>query len=200
MLTKEFQKEFLQMLKKEGKKCNYKSKGGDLYKKLQDAFVFTNISFWPKRTDYNFEIWLHVKKYIYDDIFWEIIGAQDNAKCAESLRKEGAFTSPSITLKKMYYLIDDSENLDIAKNIVEEVDCVFDDFLEKNSITEYIKNMDPNKVRNGTTLKAIAYIECGMLDEAKKYVDDAIRKGDSGGFYIGEKSFFELAKEYLRKR
>lgn len=194
-LSKEQQRLLLQKIKAMAKKEEYKICDQFIFKKVDDNFVSMPFVFVDRR-----KIVYHIgiKKYIYDDIFWEIMNMSENSKERQSLRACGAFKSPYIVLE------DDSmeftEDLDdLAKRLVMRIKEVVGDFLDRHTIAEYaIENAE--NIFNGDTLQCIVLVDMGEYERAKEIAKEAVRNDEDGGFENLGRTFFQWLLHYLRKR
>lgn len=193
-LSKEQKKLLVQKIKAEAKKEGYKVYAQNIYKKDGENFISMVFLFLQNKIGYD----IRIKKYVYDDIFWEIMNMSSNSRERESLRVNGAFTSPSIILESNS--IELSEDLDgLAKHLVMRIKEVVGDFLNKHTVAEYaIENA--GNIFNGDELQCIAYVDMGEYERAKEIAKAAVRNGDGGGFENLGWTFFQWLLHYLRKR
>lgn len=177
-----FLKELDKKIKEQAKKHGFKRNSGFLYLKNGENFVDIVYTYSDScRIAYD----LNIKKYSYDDIFWDIINMPENKKEPMSLRARGAFAAPSIIVK------DDSIPLspdmdDVASSFCEKIAYEAADFLNHNDVNEYVlsKNESP-------TLKCLAYIDKNEISSAIKIAKDELKRGELGDVQNEGLGFFE---------
>ena len=137
---------------------------------------------------------LDIKKYTYDEWFWDIMDMSDNRKNGDAFRSIGAFVAPSIWITR--YLEEPESFSDrFLRDCVEKVQIQLENFVTKHDINEYVLSgadlEDGGKLLDGNLLKCLAYCDLGNLPAAKKIAKEEVQKGRDGGFENEGKSFFE---------
>lgn len=194
---KQMKKQFFIELKKAAKQKGYKSRNGIYFKVKDGVFIFVLGGFVNGMETHNFNFYVRVKKYVYDDIFWKIINMEENIQEPDSLRAIGAFTAPSITISDIQcYIQDDLENW--AKWLMEQAEENVDKFLKNHSINEYV--LEHEDIFCGKMLKFLAYIDMGMEDQARQLAMEEVKKTQRFDFENEGKHFFEWACEYLEPK
>ena len=198
-LKQDEKKAILETLKMFFKEKGYKGGRELAYKKSGENFICIMYSIAESK---RLLIMVEIKKYIYDDFFWDIMNMSGNKKLGDSFRANGVFVSPSIMIKrKILEPLHYSEKL--LRELVNDVQIEIDSFVEENDINEYILRkadlIEERKLPDGDTLKCLAYCDVGKIDEAKELAKQRIRQGDTGSFESEGKGFFEwmLLFKYL---
>ena len=185
-LGKETKKNLEQSIKNQGKKLGFKSKNGFIFSKIGENFVtvtYVIVNFC--KLVYTIEL----KKFSYDDIFWDILHMPDNKKMPFSLRANGAFSAPSIILSQgEIALSSDVEAIpESFLNMVEEKISFFSNKYEVNS---YI--LSHKDIPCSSTLMCLAFLDMDNPSAAVKIAQKEIAAGNRlGGFENEGKVFFE---------
>ena len=184
-INKVIQKQLNQQIKLNAKNKGYKARSCSLYKLKGDKFIHTNyLIVESKKIIFN----IYIKKYSYDNIFWDIMQMSDNKKESDSLRAIGAFKAPSILIKKgEYELSEDVVNL--SNQFIEEVELASDNFIANNEINIYVLKTE-DEVDN-EILKCLAYLDMKQYEQAYEIAREAIGSGYRGRFENNGKGFFE---------
>ena len=190
-LNKEEREEILKKLKALFREQGYKGGKGLAYRKQSTNFICVRYSIVERIRLY---IRLEIKKYAYDEWFWDIMDMSDNRKMGDSFRATGAFVAPAIWIKrelKEPEVFSDT----FLKECVQEVQLALEEFVTQNDINEYVLRgtdlEDGGKLLDGNLLKCLAYCDLGNVSAAKKIAKEEVRKGRDGGFENEGKSFFE---------
>lgn len=190
-LNKEEREEILKKLKALFREQGYKGGKRLAYRKQSTNFICVRYSIVERIRLY---IRLEIKKYAYDEWFWDIMDMSDNRKMGDSFRATGAFVAPAIWIKrelKEPEVFSDT----FLKECVQEVQLALEEFVTQNDINEYVLRgtdlEDGGKLLDGNLLKCLAYCDLGNVSAAKKIAKEEVRKGRSGGFKSEGKSFFE---------
>lgn len=131
---------------------------------------------------------IYMKKYSYDNIFWDIMHMNDNKRRNDSLRAIGAFKAPSILIKKGEYEL--SEDVaDLAHQFIEEVEVASANFLASNEVNMYVLNQEEGQ--DYKILKCLAYLDMKQYVQANEIARAALEVGDRGRFENEGNSFFE---------
>lgn len=184
-INKEMQKQLMQQIKLHADNKGYKIRSNSLYKLKGDNFIHSDyLIVESKKIIFR----IYIKKYSYDNIFWDTMHMNDNKKKNNSLRAIGAFKSPSILIKKSEYeLIEDVVNL--ANQFIEEVEVASANFLANNEINMYVLNHEEGQ--DNKILKCLAYLDMKQYAQANEVAKEALRVGDRGRFENEGNGFFE---------
>ena len=185
-MDKMTQKLLLKQIKTRAAEFGYKVSRGFMFSKIGENFVSVTYLI-VNSTKLVFDV--SVKKYSYDDIFWDIMNMADNKKAPVSLRAYGAFVAPSITI------LDDE--LPLSVDIDSIVQTFFDtviihvnDFLEKNQVNDFV--FATEGLPRGALLRCLAYLDQKDIASAVEVAQKEIAAGNRrGGFENEGKGFFE---------
>lgn len=184
-ISKEMQKQLLKQIKLIARSKGYRVRSDCLYQVRGDNFIYCDYdTFKPDKLDFS----IHVKKYSYDNIFWDIMDMKDNKKESDSLRADGAFSAPSVEIEADLYELSEDIN-SIANQLLEEVETVTANFLANNDVNLYVlehENKPYDKI-----IRCLAYIDMKQYEQAKEIAREAIEAGDIGKYISGGKGFFE---------
>ena len=190
-LNKEEREDIIKKLKSLFREQGYKGGKELAYRKLGENFICIRYSIVDRM---RLSIMLDIKKYTYDEWFWDIMDMSDNRKMGDAFRSIGAFVSPSIIIADFLKEPESFSN-DFLQNCVEEVEDTLEKFLTKNDINKYVLREvdfeDGGKLLDGNLLKCLAYCDLGNVSAAKKIAKEEVQKGRDGGFENEGKSFFE---------
>ena len=190
-LNKEERDELLKKLKDLFREQGYKGGKELAYKKQGENFICVRYSIVERM---RLLIILDIKKYTYDEWFWDIMDMSDNRKTGDAFRSIGAFVAPSIWIKR--YLEEPEIFSDkFLRDCVEKVQSQLESFVTKHDINEYVLSgtdiEDGGKLLDGNLLKCLAYCDLGNVSAAKRIAKEEVQKGRDGGFENEGKSFFE---------
>lgn len=202
-IAKDLQKKCRKCVKNLGKEFNMKTISSSLYKKEGSFFFhsFVDVDY----VDKEFILYgkVKVKPYLLDDVFWEVFDAEENKDAPDSLRVNGAYVAPSISVEFFKVVLSEEDNLEeqcrdfmavydeIIKSYLDNVSDI-DSFISKHS--EEIQE-DVNKL-----MLVLLNILQDRYKDALIIVDNEIQLGNTGGFLADSKSIFEFAKEYCEER
>lgn len=177
--------QLMQQIKLNADNKGYKVKSNSLYQLKGDNFIHSDyLIVESKKIIFR----IYIKKYSYDNIFWDTMHMNDNKKKNDSLRAIGAFKAPSILIKKgEYELSEDVVNL--AHQFIEEVEVASDNFLASNEINMYVLNHEDGQ--DNKILKCLAYLDMKQYVQANEVARSALEVGDRGRFENEGNSFFE---------
>lgn len=195
---KAIEKEVQAILKGRG----YKGRIGQMYRIDKEVYIEFGF-FFPTNRIISFDT--QVKKYSYDNIYWEIMNMIDNKKMPDSFRAWGAFTACSISIDEQEYMFIDKENyIDDIIRIIERLEKRLNEFVANNDINEYILShtdtWDGGDLNYGNDLKCLAYCDMREYEMAKKVAIGELEKGRSGGFVNEGKNFYEWVVEYTDRK
>ena len=187
-MDKATQKELGKRIKDCAKKFGYRHNSGFLFLKSDDNFI-SNIFLIQNSCKLKYTI--RVKKYSYDDIFWDVINMSSNQKEPMSLRARGAFSAPNITLARGEIALSSDSDLDvIANSLCDIIVETTSRFLKEHQVNDYV--LSKEDFPYSKTLKCLAYLDmndvASALDIAKKEIESG---NPSGGFGNEGKGFFE---------
>ena len=200
---KKYEQEIKLIVKPLLKKYGYKSySNAYFFKKENDYFIhgLYDVRYLDGRLELAFYGWL--KKYSYDNLFWEIINMSDNVNTPDRFRANGAFVCPSYDIVIDAYEIDGSLSVEeLLDKMINSVEMKAYSIIEKNDFLSYIEDNPPKIIDEGyKTLTIISYIESGKIKEAYHLAKSEHERGVIGGFINEEKTFNEWAMEYCLKR
>ena len=190
-LNKEEREDIIKKLKSLFREQGYKGGKELAYRKQGENFICIRYSIVDRM---RLSIMLDIKKYTYDEWFWDIMDMSDNRKMGDSFRSIGAFVSPSIIIADFLKEPEVFSDMFI-RDCVQEVQELLEKFMIKNDINRYVLKKidlkDGGELPQGNLLKCLAYCDLGNVSAAKKIAKEEVRKGRSGGFKSEGKSFFE---------
>ena len=190
-INKVEREEILKKLKALFRAQGYKGGKELAYKKQGENFICIRYSIVDRM---RLSIMLDIKKYTYDEWFWDIMNMRDNRTIGDAFRSIGAFVAPSIIIANLLKETESFSN-EFLQNCVEEVEDTLEKFLTKNDINKYVLREvdfeDGGKLLDGNLLKCLAYCDLGNVPAAKKIAKEEVQKGRDGGFENEGKSFFE---------
>ena len=211
MKQAEINKILNRVIKEVGKQYNWKSKSGFLFS--VKGLLFFDLLIIAQGKNQKLSVNLYYKLYDFDEIFWRMVGLEENLKQPLSFHAEGVWTAPTMCI---YEAI--TENTDWSENglsqkvneILKSADDLSSQIAKKiTSLDEnirYIEKLFADLLRKypgaGTTIYREKLLTAMLKKEyplALKITEERIAKNDSGGFSAGDKSFYVLAKEYIEK-
>lgn len=185
----QIKQQFDEIFKQQMKEKKYKFRNGFVYKKINnDVFVYGSYIFVPLSDNGNWIFRLNIKKYSYDDIFWEIMNMEENKKQAESFRAVGAFKVTGIPILRLNSKVQDNIE-EFVKNLSEEIEKVVDLWRDSNKINNYV--LEHDDFLDAQIMKVLVYIDKGMKKEALEMARKEVMKGNIGRFENEGKGFFE---------
>lgn len=180
------QKELEKHIKEQAKTLGYKVMNGFLYSCIEEDLVsVTYVVVNSSRLVYTVKI----KKFSYDNIFWDIINMPENKSQPISLRVNGAFKAPSIIISKGAIELT-SDVFSVAVSFCKAVVNDVMEFRAKNDVNNYV--IDNTSIPYSSTLKCLAYIDLCNPSLAIEVARSAIEAGDvRGGVENEGNGFFE---------
>lgn len=156
---------------------------------------------------------LDYKYFEFDDLFWQIVQLQENARRPLSFRAQGAWVFPSFCIKEGEIPIStwDTEHLmRVVEEVLSEADTLSSEYAER------IRTPDQNLAELERLLAGLLKQHPGALVDinrermmtailkrdistARQIARDRISQGDHGGFSMGSRSFFHLSAEFLAR-
>lgn len=182
------QKELGKRIKACAKQLGYKHYDGSLFSKTGDNFISIHFGV-VDSCKLNYII--QIKKYSYDDIFWDVINMPLNKKEPMSLRAVGAFAAPSLILVMDNIPLSSDSDLDlIANSLCDTIVQTTSQFLKEHQVNDYILSRE--NFPYAKTLKCLAYLDMNDVASALDIARKEIESGDpAGGFENEGKGFFE---------
>ena len=185
-MDKMTQKILLKQIKTRASEFGYKVSSYAMFSKIGENFVSIDHGILNSTI---FDYSITIKKYSYDDIFWDIMNMADNKKAPVSLRAIGAFAAPSITIFADKIPLSDDIDL-IVQTFFDTVVIHVNDFLEKNQVNDFV--FATEGLYHGSILQCLAYIDRKEIASAIEVAKREIASGDKdGGFENEGKGFFE---------
>ena len=189
-LDKTAVKELEKAIKQKAKAYGYKGINGWIFAKIGDCFA-DSVSVVVNRTKLTHRI--KIKKLSYDDLFWDIMNMSDNKLQPLSLRANGAFKAPGITISEDEIELDENVE-DIADTYCSVVASTVKSFLDNNSVGEYVLTKVSSPY--APVLRCLEYLDRGDTASALEIANSEISMGNCGGFSNEGKNFFEWVVHY----
>jgi len=197
-------KEFVQAIRKRAKGTAWRVSKGVLFRDFDGWFISAPSGVWLGRRKTQIE--LRCKPMRLDPVFWEIVETEANAGMPLSFRYWGAWTCgiPALVEHEL-----DERSADPAKMACEAFDWLDDQIKQfKSWTTEHFLHFLRQHPRTNSYLATVVttMFLLGDFDTAETLCNDAIKRGDAGGFSVfrqsaPSQSFPELALAWLgRKR
>lgn len=200
-----------QAIKVVGKKFDWKCKEGCLFKKNGSLFFVFSAFGQAKKNEIDYT--LQYKLYDFDEIFWNIVDLKENAKQPLSFHYFGAWTAPTMCVKKEKYAINEwNESFLIEKystifqdvnylatQIAQEITTVDENLKYLEALYSELLRRYPGAVVNIYKEKLMTAILKKENSLALEIAEDRIAHNDSGGFLTGSVTFYQQAKEYIKR-
>jgi len=198
-----------QLIKANGKKHHWKSSSGFLFIKKENLFFVLIILINAKERRLSYS--LYYKLYDFDEVFWHLVDLKENVKMPLSFHANGAWTAPTMEINKGSNNFNEwNTNIieDNIEQIVIKADGISNQLAEKiNSIEsnlEFLEKMMSKTLEKFPNTNLNLYREQIMSAILKKNYQQAlliceerIAQKDSGGFMVGNESFYEKSKKYI---
>jgi len=194
-LCKEERKAFSAAIKKEGKAKGYSFRDQSLYIQIDDKFY---------KADYVFigrEILcaVSVKKYNYDEIFWGIMGCEENANEPKSLRAVGAFVSPGTPIAD-FKLETAPDPAETAQSFIKKIDPYIRDFNAAHAdLNHYILHECNDVYYRWEELRLLALIDEGEIQKAAQMAREKVASDKTGGWINRGRTFYGGAMDYCQR-
>lgn len=188
-IDKEKKKELKDLIKKCAKIQKMKHVSSSFYNVYDNTLLICTYDI----TDRSVIFSLEMKKLEYDDILWNILDMKSNIEEPMSLRVNGAYTCPSFKLESCFFLHEDDKQSGQVEAYITSIENRFKNFVAANDIEKMI--IEKENMYHGDVLKCCMLISNNKVDEACEIARQGIGNNDSGGFIIGDKTFFQLLLE-----
>ena len=198
------------VLRQSAKAHKWKCSRGYIFKATELLFFSINILGQAKQRRLLYS--LDFKLLAFDDLFWKIVKSEESLKQPLSFRAFGAWTAPTTKISEGELSIADWEVMSVQNSVNEIIaKCELDSekvaneidgldanmrFIERSFMR--LKNKYPDSVSNIWRERLFTSILKREYWDSEKIVRDRIGKFDTGGFQVGNRSFYDLANEYLQ--
>lgn len=189
-IVKELQKNCILLIKEKAVTEGYKTIQNTIYKVDGEYVVFVDyLIVNSKELVYR----INVKKKSYDNIFWLVMGMENNIKKGDALRVNGAFAAPAVLISKG------------SIELIKDIDSVVDSFLQiikrKLEDFDYVNEIQKcifsdEAILDADILRCLEYIDTGLLSKAKDVAREKVQQGETGRFENEGKGFFERVLLY----
>lgn len=198
MAAKDAKKQLLDAVKQAGKRSGWKSSGGFFFRSAGD--VFCAFTVFGDRDDV--ELMLRIKWRAFDEAFWAITGSPQLAAQPESFRARGAFVAPRVLVGEWRGVVDD---------VVAAADVAVADAVARSAtLADHMRYLDDVRAAF-LARKPHATFDLDVQRVLRAAVDDdaaaglavaraRVDAGDSGGFGIGDDTFYERAVRHFEAR
>ncbi|MBP6004667.1 MAG: hypothetical protein KA746_14650 [Pyrinomonadaceae bacterium] len=209
MKQSELNKLIKQIAKPLAKTQGWKYSGGFIYKRTDRLFFCLIIGGYAKGK--NLYYLFSYKWFDSDDVFWKIVGLEENSLKPLSFRAAGAWTAPTTVLGNgiiplarleedliRHELVALLEITDAHATMLDgKLQTLGDDLLHLELVQLEHLQVHPNSVRTNHVQIVLDRIMNREYDIALQEIDLRIAEGDFGGFLFGSKTFFTAAKDWL---
>ena len=202
-IIKKYEEKIKKIVKPILNKYGYKNYGNAFYfKKEKDFFIHGTYCIRYIHGELKLEFNGKLKKYLYDNLFWEIINMSDNVNTPERFRANGAFVCPSYEIVRDAYDINSSSSIEkLLNKMFITVEKEKNRIITENEFSLYLDNTPPQVIGESyNTLRTISYIDLKKYEKAYCLAQQEHKRGAAGGFINEEKTFNEWAMEYCLKR
>ena len=201
--NKQKEKDWDNLIKQIAKTNGWKFKGWFAYKEINNFFYEAN--FYTSGANNSLMGSLQFKPLIIDEVFWEIVGLEDNKKMPLSFRGNGAFVIRSKNIFDFNQkIISETLSADINiifTNIHNQIDILQSTVTDIDNFVNYLEQ-NPDK-ENGwfdSDLIIVSAIIQKKYDKVLSLLDYAKRENKVCGFGFGDKNFYDLAREFCQKQ
>lgn len=202
-LNKQKEKDWDTLIKQIAKTNGWKFKGWFAYRAINDFFYEAN--FYTSGIDNSLMGSLQFKPLIIDEVFWEIVGLEDNKKMPLSFRGNGAFVIRSknvfdFNLKVIPENLNNDIN-NIFANINSQVDKLQSTISDLDSFVKYLEqNPDSDDEWFDSDLIIMASIIQKKYDKVLSLLDYAKKEDKDSSYGFGDKDFYDLARAYCQRK
>jgi hypothetical protein len=155
---------------------------------------------------------LRCKLLAFDDLFWKIMGMEENSQQPLSFRAFGAWTAPTETISDVTLPVTDWDPTNLksrvdelfvrseadAANVTKQISNVDDNLCVVEELFARLKDTYPDAVTNVWVERLLTSVLKHDYERAEGIILDRRNAHDYGGFQVGSKSFYDLAHEYIR--
>jgi hypothetical protein len=197
-------------LKESAKEHNWKYSRGFLFKTTDRLFFSFIVVAQVKRLQLCGS--LRYKLLAFDELFWRIVGLEENLKQPLSFRAFGVWTAPQGKISDVTLPVPDwaqtnlksridellvRSEVDVA-NVTKQISNVDDNLRVVEELFARLKDTYPNAVTNIWVERLLTSVLKHDYERAEAIILDRRNAYDYGGFQVGSKSFYDLAYEYIR--
>ncbi|WP_276352564.1 hypothetical protein [Cohnella caldifontis] len=186
------------------KSYGFKMKSGFLYKRQGDFFFSMPVSvrYNNNENGYSLSGSALVKPYDLDDLFWDIFEIPGNKKQPDSLRANGAYVAPSISIDSISLKVD-LENLahscnELLSNFEKIINKFLMDVTDIQSYFQYVKRT--LEYNDEELLFLLLEIQVCNYEGALRMLETEMSLGNSGGFRADDKDIYEYARDYCLEK
>ena len=198
------------VFRQSAKAHGWESSRGFIYKKSDLLFFSLIIVGQAKQRRLFYR--LGFKLLAFDDLFWKIVSLDENSKQPLGFRAFGAWTAPHTSILEGEKFPADWETESIqpavnemfalcepeAEKVSQSIHGLDDNLRVIEEFHGRLKDQHPNAVSNIWVERLLTSILKREYDVSEEIIHDRMKSHDSGGFKVGSKSFYELAKEHLQ--
>lgn len=198
------------VLRQSAKAHKWKSSRGFVFKATE--LLFFSIIILGHANQRHLSYSLSYKLLAFDDLFWKIVKMKENTTQPLSFRASGAWTAPKTVISRGELSIADwdADNLHVgvneiftrceldAEKISKEIQGLDDNLRVIEKLYAHLKDEHPNSVTDIWPERLLTSILKKEYHGSERIIRDRMSSHDLGGFQVGNKSFYELASEYLR--
>ncbi|WP_255387560.1 hypothetical protein [Listeria sp. ILCC792] len=200
---KEVDKIIIASTKEDVKLYKLKLKGGILYKKLGDYFIYLRLNVTGMNNDI-LRVRGNIKPFVSDDIFWEVFNMQSNIDEPMSLRANGAFKVDGF---EAFYEDSEFKSLESLQTLSKELLNKSYKYLEQLvfSFNNYNDFLDFTKTQTKEQLYDYDLVNMLLLIYKKEYTDakenavKCMENNKYGRFNNEGKYIYEYIVDYCNK-
>jgi hypothetical protein len=198
------------ILKVQGKQLNWKFSSGYLF--IKRDLLFFVLLILPNAKNRKVSFSLNYKLYDFDEVFWNLVDLSENINMPLSFHASGAWSAPTMQIYNGVLEIEDWQNesmlTELVSNTIQNADKISLELsrninnIDKN--LEYIESLHTKHLEEYPDSKLDIFKEQLMTAILKhdylianKMADSRINLKESGGFMVGNKSFYEMTQSYL---
>jgi hypothetical protein len=198
-------------IKDAAKRFGWRSKGGFLF--TQKGLLFFTMIVMARAKPQSLSATLRYKLFDFDEAFWRVMGMEKNLDAPLSLHANGAFTAPSMEVDPALQTPKDWSEDSLAPaldSVLEQADARSVELagrittLDQNlaylegCLSELLKR-SPRAAVDLHREKLLTAVLKKDFSGAKAIAEERLAQRDSGGFGVGTKSFYVLAKEFTER-
>lgn len=182
----------------------FKMKSGFLFKRQGDFFFSMPVSirYSENENGYLLSGSALVKPYDLDDLFWDIFEIPDNKKQPDSLRANGVYVAPSLSIDRITIKVN-SENLESScHDLLSDFEKIINNFLmvvtDVQSYFQHVKRA--LEYNNEELLFILLEIQLCNYEGALRMLETEMSLGKSGGFRADDQDIYEYARDYCLEK